>query len=38
MIAWVHKYWSPAESLAEILFGLVMILTFTLGARLAFAG
>jgi hypothetical protein len=37
MIAWVHRYLSPTESLAEILFGLVMFLTFTLGPRVALA-
>ncbi len=28
----VHRYLDPATSLAEILFGLIMTLTFTLGA------
>lgn len=30
----VHRYLDPATSLAEILFGLIMTLTFTLGAGL----
>ena len=30
----VRKYLEPGESLAEILFGLIMTLTFTLGAGL----
>src|SRR5262245_28660634 len=30
--SFVQKYLTPAESLAEILFGLVMVLTFTLTA------
>jgi hypothetical protein len=30
----VHRYLDPDESLGEILFGLIMALTFTLGARL----
>ena len=28
----VHRHLDPATSLAEILFGLIMTLTFTLGA------
>jgi len=28
----MHRYLDPATSLAEILFGLIMTLTFTLGA------
>jgi hypothetical protein len=35
MIAsFVHRYLDPAESLGEVLFGLIMALTFTLGAGL----
>ncbi len=30
----VHRYLDPEDSLAELLFGLIMALTFTLGARL----
>jgi hypothetical protein len=30
----VHRYLDPEDSLAEVLFGLIMALTFTLGARL----
>lgn len=33
-VALVHRYLDPATSLAEILFGLIMTLTFTLGAGL----
>ena len=32
MISFFHRYLDPAESLAEILFGLIMVLTCTLGA------
>jgi VIT family len=32
--AWMHRYLDPASSLGEILFGLIMTLTFTLGAGL----
>ena len=32
MIAFFHRYLDPAESLGEILFGLIMVLTCTLGA------
>jgi hypothetical protein len=32
--SFVHRYLDPATSLAEILFGLIMTLTFTLGAGL----
>ena len=31
-VPWLHKYIDPATSLSEILFGLIMTLTFTLGA------
>jgi VIT1/CCC1 family predicted Fe2+/Mn2+ transporter len=35
MIArFVHRYLDPVDSLGEMLFGLIMALTFTLGARL----
>ena len=35
MIArFVHRYLDPSESLLEILFGLIMALTMTAGARL----
>jgi hypothetical protein len=30
----VHRYLDPEDSLAELLFGLIMALTFTVGARL----
>ena len=30
----IGRYLDPAESLGEILFGLIMVLTFTMGARL----
>jgi hypothetical protein len=30
--AWLHRYVEPSTSLTEILFGLIMTLTFTLGA------
>ena len=30
--SFVHRYLDPAESLGEVLFGLIMALTFTLGA------
>jgi len=30
----VHRYLAPDESLAEVLFGLIMALTITAGARL----
>lgn len=33
-IALIHRYVDPATALAEILFGLIMTLTFTLGAGL----
>ena len=33
-VAWLHKYIDPATSLSEILFGLIMTLTFTLGAAI----
>ena len=32
MISFFHRYLDPAESLAEVLFGLIMVLTCTLGA------
>jgi hypothetical protein len=32
--SFVHRYLDPAESLGEVLFGLIMALTFTLGAGL----
>jgi hypothetical protein len=31
-VAWLHRFIDPATSLSEILFGLIMTLTFTLGA------
>ncbi len=31
----IHKYLDPADSLAEIFFGIIMVLTFTLGAGIA---
>jgi VIT1/CCC1 family predicted Fe2+/Mn2+ transporter len=31
-VPWLHKFVDPATSLSEILFGLIMTLTFTLGA------
>jgi hypothetical protein len=31
-VAWLHKFIDPPTSLSEILFGLIMTLTFTLGA------
>src|SRR5262245_51684019 len=34
----IHRYLDPGETLAEVLGGLVMALTFTLGARLFAAG
>ena len=33
-MAVLHRYLDPSTSLAEILFGLIMTLTFTLGAGL----
>jgi hypothetical protein len=33
-VALIHRYLDPATALAEILFGLIMTLTFTLGAGL----
>ena len=33
-VAWLHKFIDPATSLSEILFGLIMTLTFTLGAAI----
>src|SRR5882672_3509378 len=30
----IHRYLDPGETLAEVLFGLIMMLTFTVGARL----
>lgn len=33
-LAFIHEHLEPGESLAEILFGLIMTLTFTLGAGL----
>ena len=29
----IHRYLDPGETLAEVLFGLIMVLTFTVGAR-----
>jgi hypothetical protein len=29
----IHRYLDPGETLAEVLFGLIMMLTFTVGAR-----
>lgn len=34
LVAFLNRYLDPAESLAEILFGLIMVLTCTLGASL----
>jgi VIT1/CCC1 family predicted Fe2+/Mn2+ transporter len=34
MIAFLHRYLDPADSLGELLFGAIMALTFTLGARI----
>jgi hypothetical protein len=33
-VSFVHRYLDPSESLLEILFGLIMALTMTAGARL----
>jgi VIT1/CCC1 family predicted Fe2+/Mn2+ transporter len=33
-VAWLHRFIDPATSLSEILFGLIMTLTFTLGAAI----
>ena len=33
-VPWLHKFIDPATSLSEILFGLIMTLTFTLGAAI----
>ena len=33
-VPWLHQYIDPATSLSEILFGLIMTLTFTLGAAI----
>ena len=33
--SFIHRYLDPAESLGEVLFGLIMVLTFTLGAAVA---
>lgn len=30
----IHRYLDPGEALGEVLFGLIMVLTFTVGARL----
>src|SRR5262245_40760946 len=30
----VHRYIDPGDALGEVLFGLIMVLTFTVGARL----
>lgn len=30
----IHRYLDPGETLGEVLFGLIMVLTFTVGARL----
>jgi len=32
--SFIHRYLDPADSLGELLFGLIMALTVTLGARL----
>jgi VIT1/CCC1 family predicted Fe2+/Mn2+ transporter len=32
--SFIHRYLDPADSLGELLFGLIMSLTFTLGARI----
>ena len=29
----IHRYMDPGETLGEVLFGLIMVLTFTIGAR-----
>jgi VIT1/CCC1 family predicted Fe2+/Mn2+ transporter len=34
LVSYLNRYLDPAESLAEILFGLIMVLTCTLGASL----
>jgi hypothetical protein len=36
MSRWIHRYLDPADSLLEVLFGLVMAFTMTAGARLLF--
>jgi hypothetical protein len=33
----IHRYLDPADSLGEVLFGLIMVLTFTIGASLVIA-
>ena len=33
-VSWLHRFIDPATSLTEILFGLIMTLTFTLGAAI----
>jgi hypothetical protein len=33
----IHRYLDPADSLGEVLFGLIMVLTFTVGASLVIA-
>lgn len=33
--SFIHRHLDPAESLGEVLFGLIMVLTFTLGAAVA---
>jgi hypothetical protein len=33
-LALIHRYLDPAETLAEVLFGLIMVLTITIGASL----
>ena len=32
--SFIHRYLDPAETLGEVLFGLIMVLTLTIGARL----
>jgi len=34
-MSFIHRHLDPGESLGEVLFGLIMVLTFTLGAALA---
>jgi hypothetical protein len=33
----IQRYLDPGDALGEVLFGLIMVLTFTVGARLLFA-
>lgn len=34
----IHRYLDPGETLGEVLFGLIMVLTFTVGGRLLMLG